>query len=173
MSKVRHPLSRKRIRVGEGSVDIGDKVFVYKNIKRNCWSIKRDGLVKQHANVVWLKDVTFKVSEAGRLRVLREGRKNVHAGLQGTLVEYCDGDSPEDQRIECTLEVPYHTIRYDPYDAATFIDSKDNLPPFFKACVLMVTGCSWIENGVFYTEDTIEGEMDRTEGIFYTERQGL
>ena len=163
MSKVRHPLSRKRIRVGEGSVDIGDKVFVYKNIKRNCWSIKRDGLVKQHANVGWLKDVTFKVSEAGRLRVLREGRKNVHAGLKGTLLEYTD--TPVPNHPVHSPQEKWHTIKYNPYDGPTFIESKDNLPPYHKKCVLMVTGCATIENGIWYTEEKEFGSLPSIQGL--------
>jgi hypothetical protein len=35
--------------------------------------------------MVTLSDVTFAVSQAGRERVLREGRKNVHAFVVGTL----------------------------------------------------------------------------------------
>jgi len=43
------------------------------------------GRVVGWASTVLLSDVTPKVSEAGRQRVLREKRKNVHAGMGGYL----------------------------------------------------------------------------------------
>jgi len=77
------------------------KAFVYFNLHRKCYSIKAlegryKGRVVAHADRVLLRDVTFKVSEAGRQRVLQEKRKNVHAGVVGSL-EAFDGDA----RIEC------------------------------------------------------------------------
>ena len=35
-------------------IDTTRKVFVYKNLHKDCWSIKQDGLVKAHANDVTL-----------------------------------------------------------------------------------------------------------------------
>jgi hypothetical protein len=66
------------------------KVFVYFNLHRKLFSIKalegpHKGRVIGHAHTVALRDVTAKVSEAGRQRVLAEQKKNVHAGMVGTL----------------------------------------------------------------------------------------
>jgi hypothetical protein len=63
-----------------------NKVFVYKNLHKDRWSLRdvKTKLVTSHRKTVALKDATFKVSEAGRKRVLKERRKNVHAGIQGT-----------------------------------------------------------------------------------------
>lgn len=66
------------------------KVFVYFNLHKKCFSVKAlegpcKGLVIAHTNNVVLSDVTFKVSPAGRRRVLTERRKNVHAGAVGHL----------------------------------------------------------------------------------------
>src|SRR5438093_2469132 len=64
-------------------------VEVYRNIRARNWSV-RDARTKKviaHTPEVALTDVVFKVSEAGRQRVLREHRKNVHAWVRGTLVE--------------------------------------------------------------------------------------
>ncbi len=68
----------------------GMKVFVYRNLHQNCWSVKsrESGRVIAHADEVQLSGVDFKVSQAGRDRVLREKSKNVHAGLVGTLVNF-------------------------------------------------------------------------------------
>lgn len=65
------------------------RVFVYWNLHRNLWSVKAlegpdKGRVIHRTPFLILSDVEGRVSEAGRQRVLREGRKNVHAGIVGT-----------------------------------------------------------------------------------------
>lgn len=72
------------------------KVFVYWNLHRGLWSVKalegaQKGRVIARLGHLGLEDCEFKVSEAGRQRVLREGRKNVHAGIVGTLEMDADG----------------------------------------------------------------------------------
>jgi hypothetical protein len=64
------------------------KVFVYFNLHKKVWSVKalegpNKGRVVAHRNALSLYHCTFKVSEAGRQRVIREQRKNVHAGIVG------------------------------------------------------------------------------------------
>lgn len=44
------------------------------------------GLVIGHADDLVLENCEFKVSPAGRARVLRERQKNVHAGILGRIV---------------------------------------------------------------------------------------
>jgi hypothetical protein len=73
--------------------------------------------VISHETSVVLSDVTFKVSEAGRQRVIREGRKNVHAGIEG-------------YHLKCEVldEIPLNAIlvRYNPYLFNSFVDICDN-----------------------------------------------
>ena len=66
-------------------------------------------LVIAHMNLVALENVEFKVSEAGRQRVLREKRKNVHAGVIGYI-------------CETTLDSSQVRILYDPYKAGDFLN---------------------------------------------------
>jgi hypothetical protein len=66
------------------------RVRVYFNLHRRCWSVVAlsgpdAGRVIDHADKVVLEDVTFVVRPAGRERVLRERKKNVHAFAVGTL----------------------------------------------------------------------------------------
>lgn len=62
----------------------------YRNLNKPgvTWSIVNSstGLVDQYANKVILKDVSFKISKAGQLRVRKEKRKNVHAFVIGNIV---------------------------------------------------------------------------------------
>lgn len=67
------------------------KVFVYRNLSQDCWSVKQiggehGGRVIFHADYVLLDKADFTVSEAGRQRVINEKRKNVHAGVVGRLI---------------------------------------------------------------------------------------
>nr|WP_294850007.1 hypothetical protein [uncultured Sphingomonas sp.] len=93
------------------------KVAVYFNLHRKLFSVKalegpHKGRVIAHHDNVWLKDATFKVSEAGRQRVLRERRKNVHAYVVGTLNDGKEGLQD--------LDAPWATARYNPYEGPTF-----------------------------------------------------
>ena len=75
----------------------GRRVFVYRNLSNRNKSkgrysiMSREGsdygLVIGHADELVLKDCEFKVSEAGRRRVLAQKRKNVHAGVLGYVAE--------------------------------------------------------------------------------------
>ena len=59
------------------------------------------------------KDCKFKVSEAGRQRVLREKRKNVHAGVAGIWL----------QRLPPSVRCA-HTLTYNPYQGPYFVECK-------------------------------------------------
>lgn len=69
------------------------KVFVYFNLHKKVFSVRamegeNKGRVIAHTTTVELRDAVFKVSQAGRERVLKEKRKNVHAGVQGQWVAW-------------------------------------------------------------------------------------
>jgi hypothetical protein len=64
------------------------KVFVYRNLRRGCLSVRdtKTRRVIAHVDEIFLRDVKFKVSKAGRERVLKEKQKNVHAGVEGNII---------------------------------------------------------------------------------------
>lgn len=99
------------------------RVFVYFNLHKKLWSVRaldgeRRGRIVAHAQDLCLADCVFKVSEAGRQRVLRERCKNVHAGVVGTLVS-----SGLPEGAACPTR-----ITYDPYRFATFVDAETLAP---------------------------------------------
>ena len=106
------------------------KVFVYFNLHRRCFSIKAlegpdKGRVVAHSYDLFLKNVVFKVSEAGRQRVLREKRKNVHAGVVG----HWNLDVSERQ-----LSAMDRLVKYNPYVAGSFqILDKGQITPVHSA----------------------------------------
>lgn len=64
---------------------IGQSVSVYWNIRRKVWSVRVGTRVVAHLEAFTILNPTFHVSEAGRQRVLREKRKNVHAYIRGAI----------------------------------------------------------------------------------------
>ena len=55
------------------------KIFLYRNLHRNCWSVRYDGMVVAHTPAAFVWGGEFSVSKAGNERVRKEKRKNVHA----------------------------------------------------------------------------------------------
>ena len=117
------------------------KVFVYYNLHKHKWSVKdvKTGRVIGHHYDVSLYNAKFKVSEAGRTRVLKEKRKNVHAYIQGR-----EGWNEEEQRWQhigpdCTWIIDSVGITYNPYKNNTFIRT-DTGEEVHKA-KLVVFGC--------------------------------
>ncbi len=108
-------------------------VFVYYNIRKKLWSVRYEGLVICHLNKIVLKDVTFKVSEAGRQRVLKEQRKNVHAGVQGELAT----EFAIDQWWR-TKNGYVATARYNPYKYKTFVKGVEDKPIYRADVIHMV-----------------------------------
>lgn len=99
------------------------KVFVYWNLHKKLWSVKalegpQKGKVIDRVSQITLANVEGKVSEAGRQRVLREDRKNVHAGLVGYTAITA---SFEDDLIVGIGD----TITYNPRKYTSFVHTVD------------------------------------------------
>jgi hypothetical protein len=109
-----------------------NKVFVYFNLHKKCWSLKnvKTGRVIGHRDEVFLSDCLLKVSEAGRQRVLREKRKNVHAGVQGFETNVI----PIGSSVEIT---------YNPYKYNSFVVKETGEPVKGARCVHLCKGRVW------------------------------
>lgn len=95
-------------------------VRVYFNLNKKVFSImdSKTRRVIAHSPQVFLKEVKFKVSEAGRQRVIKEKRKNVHAFVVGYLAE-----KPADLSLT-------KMVTYNPYKAAHFVEKETGKPMY-------------------------------------------
>lgn len=114
------------------------RVFVYWNLHRDCYSVRAltgpdRGRVVHHAAQVEIAEATLRVSEAGRQRVLRDRRKNVHAGIVGRLAQWWPDVPP-------TPIIGGARVRYNPYTLATFVDAGTSEPVTGAARVVATTG---------------------------------
>lgn len=85
------------------------KVSVYWNRHERLWSVRVAGVVVGHQPRLTVSDARFVVRESGRRRCLREGKRNVHAWVEGTWTRTV----PEAEGV-----VP---VRYNPFDCDTFV----------------------------------------------------
>ena len=94
------------------------RVYVYWNLHKDRYSVRRDGRVSRHADFVHLENVKFSVSEAGRQRVLATKNKNVHAGVRG-----------EDRAPKAPPSIRgWRRITYDPYRFDHFVTVSEERP---------------------------------------------
>jgi len=66
-------------------IDQTKKVSVYRNLHSGCFSVKQGSKVVFHTTTIHLKNVTFRVNENARQRVIAKRRKEVHAYVDGFL----------------------------------------------------------------------------------------
>lgn len=117
-------------------------VRVFKNHKHGCYSIMQRGVVRASARQVRLRDVEFRVREAGRQRMLREQRRNVHAFAVGRLVDFVHPGDTRDME-----PMVGRGAFYDPWRFASFVDSDTEAP------VTAVRVAQFDEDGVTYSLD--------------------
>lgn len=125
------------------------RVFVYWNLHRACWSIKAlsgpdRGRVVAHASAWDVRRADFKVSEAGRQRVIREQRKNVHAGIVGYLVAWerdanlgAWAPSASSALVDSVDALQGgHAVTYNPYTGPHFVTREGRHPVAFAPQVV-------------------------------------
>lgn len=129
------------------------KVFAYRNLHQKCISLKalegeNKGRVIAHVSWCLLKNAQAKVSQVGRLRVIAEQQKNVHAGIVGELTEMnCitlryNGDFSQLVKEDCSDE-PKCKVTYNPYKFDSFVFA-DDFSKFEKSAFAKIS-----PNGVF------------------------
>ncbi|MBY0403208.1 MAG: hypothetical protein K2X66_04870, partial [Cyanobacteria bacterium] len=135
----------------------GDRLEIYYNLHRKCLSARGldrnyRGRVVARPRGILLKKVRFVVQPKGRERVLREGRKNVHAFVRGILVQlnpslnvlnqwFSKGLSQSQiqskqvtkTETETIDEIAKNNLRwrkvtYNPYKYQSFVDAETHQP---------------------------------------------
>ena len=103
----------------------GQKVEVNRNLHKKCYSIRQKGKVVAYlgdTNELTLKDVKFAVQPAGRDRVRRENKKNVHAFVRGTVIR-TGGLMRKTLLRRC-----WRSVKYNPYTMDSFQISHPDFP---------------------------------------------
>ena len=110
------------------------RVQVYYNLHKKCLSIRHKGKVIEHAQEVTLTDARFHVQQAGRERVLKQKRKNVHAYVSGKLKEsFWFTQSPS------YTWIAKQRVAYNPYKYKNFVN-EETLEPVASAEVVHISG---------------------------------
>lgn len=114
------------------------KVAIYRNLHKNCLSVQSRervdyGKVIAYCKSIFVKRPKFIVREKGRLKVLEEGRKNVHA--------FIVGECPSLELWSWLRDIkmggnPTTKVFYNPYKYSTFVDKDGN--PVHKARAVLV-----------------------------------
>lgn len=97
-------------------LDVCKKVRVYWNLHKKCFSVMQGGKVVAHTAELTLHTANYVVRQSGRLRVIMEGKKNVHAFVEG-YIESSYWDLPMG---------PFARISYNPYVGKTFFRHSDD-----------------------------------------------
>jgi hypothetical protein len=104
------------------------RAHVYKNLHLGLWSIRdpRTGRAVAHAAYVDMERCQCRVQQGTRARVLREGRRSVHAYVAGEVRAYADAAPARSGA--------WIRFTYDPFRAATFpLADADNPAPVLGA----------------------------------------
>ena len=85
-----------------------DRIRAYYNLHKKCFSVQdyQSGLVIEHTDELFVTNAMFVVRKSGNERVKQEGKKNVHAFVNGIRSKLKRGMMPE---------FASYKVRYDPY----------------------------------------------------------
>ena len=81
-------------------------VQVYRNLHKDKWSVRYKGKIIKHLDELVLFKCEFRVQPAGRAKVLKEKRKNVHAYVSGELTDF------NNTQI-CIVPASYNPYKFD------------------------------------------------------------
>ena len=133
------------------------RVFVYFNLHKKCFSIKAlegadKGRVIAHRDTVVLDGCKLMVSEAGRQRVLREKRKNVHAGVSGTWINYCTNRA---NNAFDFISMIGRQVTYNPYKYDSFVikATEQSVNKAYVVGMKVFADAEGIKRGAIYMRD--------------------
>jgi hypothetical protein len=104
---------------------LNNQIRVYRNLNKKTFSYqkktKKGWRVAGWSDEILIQNATFRVSQAGRARVIREKRKNVHAYIIGDPI-YVRGLTKKTPILKNFKTKLY----YNPYKTKTFMNTKNN-----------------------------------------------
>lgn len=113
------------------------KTEVYWNLHKRLFSLRQNGRVVAHMGKLCLTDVTFRVQPAGRERVRRTGRKNVHAYVKGDY-DHVALLSITDEEMEDARPITYNPYKYD-----SFVYADDLTPVTHCDRLVLISRRMW------------------------------
>lgn len=116
------------------------RVEVYRNLHNGLMSVREcGGKVLTHEREVFILSPRFVVQPAGRAKVLKERRKNVHAFVRGEAVGFSIGTLAGFDDYE-----GWSQVRYNPYECPNFTDRETGSVVHYATRAVVTT------RGVFY-----------------------
>jgi hypothetical protein len=138
-------------------IDPSRKVRVYRNLHKKCFSIKQDGLVRCHADGVTLQECKFIISKAGQKRVREQEQKNVHAFVEGYVVDTIAADREVDGEVTdgqlMSGLTNWETLYYNPYECDGFTNTASS-----KVAKIARFADLCSDDKVFYGADVVYSE---------------
>jgi hypothetical protein len=125
--------------IGENMINFNRRVYVYFNLHKKVWSVRQGTKIVDHTNYIMLRDARFLVGQAGREKVLREQKKNVHAGVSGYIVD----------RVP-NIPDAINNVAYNPYRYKTFVDCVDLEPVTHADYAVLECGDGWYNVEAIY-----------------------
>ena len=108
----------------------GDKIEVYRNLHKKCFSVRHKGKVVGYLydnEQLALTNVTFAVQPAGRAKVLRENKKNVHAFVRGEYVGF-ENNLTNNLYFGKFEDLDFYAVSYNPYKSDKFVVKETGKP---------------------------------------------
>lgn len=108
-------------------------IRVYYNFRKKTFSVQEkvngSWKVVEHTNEIFIRNATFKVSEVGRQRVLKNKCKNVHAFILGERFPFIPKSF-----------VYRDEVSYNPYTGPNFMVKSENKPLDYAKYVTIING---------------------------------
>lgn len=129
---------------GMSCIDYDKRLYIYWNLHKKTWSVRQSGKIVGHSDLIFLKDCRFLVGKAGRERVRREKKKNVHAGVSGYLAMNAEFHR---QQVDRDCWVTYNPYKHDTFIQRTGVcDDKYPIP---------VTEAGWVKMYILEGKPTV------------------
>lgn len=113
------------------------KLEAYYNLHKKCISARPIGGRVRHYEILCLEDASFSVQPAGRKKVLKEKKKNVHAFVRGNLLScspyYQHSHDYDGVNIDLSVDrfredARYDEVTYNPYKYESFVRKHNDHP---------------------------------------------